>query len=87
MNPTVRTFSTAGRQFFYGLGASLGSVAFSDLLAKEPAAAGPLAPKKPMLPAQGEERHHALHGGRAGAHGHVRSEAETHASCTRPNRS
>nr|AHZ46171.1 secreted protein [uncultured bacterium 12-5D] len=48
-NPTSR------RQFLYGLGASLGSVAFSDLVAREAAktaAAGPLAPKAPMLPAK-----------------------------------
>ncbi len=37
------------RQFLYGLGASLGSVAFSDLVARE---AGPLAPKAPMVPAR-----------------------------------
>ena len=35
------------RNFLYGLGASLGSVAFTDLLAAD-APAGPLAPKKPM---------------------------------------
>lgn len=42
------------RQALFGLGASLGAVAFSDLLAKEAiaAASGPLAPKKPMLPAK-----------------------------------
>lgn len=39
------------RDFLYGLGASLGSVAFSDLVAKE-AAASPLSPKQPMLPAK-----------------------------------
>ncbi len=38
------------RQLLYGLGASLGSVAFSDLLANESGA--PLAPKEPMLPAK-----------------------------------
>ena len=43
-NPMTR------RQMLYGLGASLGSVAFSDLLGKE--AGGPLAPKPPMLPAK-----------------------------------
>ena len=37
------------RDFLYSLGASLGSVAFSDLLAKD---ASPLAPKQPMLPAK-----------------------------------
>ena len=36
------------RNFLYSLGASLGSVAFSDLLAKE--SAGPLAEKEPHLP-------------------------------------
>ena len=41
--------SISRRQLLYGLGASLGSIAFSDLLAKE---AGPLAPKEPMLPAK-----------------------------------
>ncbi len=40
------------RQALLSLGASLGSVAFTDLLAKEPAPAGPLTPKKPMLPAK-----------------------------------
>ena len=39
------------REFLYGLGASLGSVAFSQLLAAESSiAAGPLSPKKPMHP-------------------------------------
>ena len=38
------------RDFLYGLGASLGSVAFSDILAKD--ASGPLSPKQPMLPAK-----------------------------------
>jgi hypothetical protein len=38
------------RQMLYGLGASLGSLAFISLLAKE--AAGPLAPKQSMLPAR-----------------------------------
>lgn len=47
-----RPVSTAAtrREFLYGLGASLGSVAFSDLITKELAA--PLAPKQPMLPAK-----------------------------------
>ncbi|MCP5556118.1 MAG: DUF1501 domain-containing protein [Verrucomicrobiaceae bacterium] len=41
------------RQMFHGLGASLGSLAFTDLLAKEGIAApSPLAPKNPMLPAK-----------------------------------
>ena len=38
------------RNFLYSLGASLGSVAFSDLLAKE--TVGPLAEKEPQLPAK-----------------------------------
>lgn len=38
------------REFLYGLGASMGSVAFTDLLANE--AAGPLAPRDPMFPAK-----------------------------------
>ena len=37
------------REFLYGLGASLGSVAMSDLLAKE---AGPLSVKPQMRPAK-----------------------------------
>lgn len=41
--------SISRRDVLYGLGASLGSVAFSSLLAKE---AGPLVPKQPMLPAK-----------------------------------
>lgn len=49
MNATFFTPPTR-RDFLYGLGASLGSVAFSDLVAKETAA--PLAPKQPMLPAK-----------------------------------
>ena len=41
------------RSVLYGLGASLGSVALSNMLAEEvAAAAGPLAPKKPSLPAK-----------------------------------
>ncbi|HUE69336.1 MAG TPA: DUF1501 domain-containing protein [Pirellulaceae bacterium] len=44
------------REFLYGLGASLGSVAFSALLAEEPATqskpAGPLAPKQGHHPAK-----------------------------------
>ena len=36
------------RDFLYGLGASLGSVAFTDLLAQE--AASPLAPQAPQVP-------------------------------------
>ena len=52
INPLLHSMTTSRRQFFYGLGASLGSVAFSDLLAREAAEikpAGPLAPKKPMF--------------------------------------
>ena len=41
------------RDLLYGLGASVGAVAFTDLLAREAwAAPGPLAPKEPMLPAK-----------------------------------
>jgi len=41
------------REFLYGLGASLGSVAMTNAVAKDAAAAaGPLAVKKPMLPAR-----------------------------------
>jgi hypothetical protein len=40
------------RDFLYGLGATLGPLAFSTLLGPEPAVAGPLAPKKPMHPAK-----------------------------------
>lgn len=49
-----RPVSTAAtrREFIYGLGATLGSVAMTDMVAKEAPAAGPLAPKKPMLPAK-----------------------------------
>ncbi len=37
------------REFLYGLGSSLGALALTDLQARETAAAGPLAPKQPML--------------------------------------
>lgn len=41
------------REFFCGLGATLGSVALTDLLAAEsPQPSGPLSPKPPMLPAK-----------------------------------
>ena len=41
------------REFLYGLGASMGSVAFSSLLAKEQAPLpGPMVPKAPMIPAK-----------------------------------
>ena len=42
------------RQFLYGLGASMGSVAFTNLLANEAplSAPGPLSPKSPMFPAK-----------------------------------
>ena len=39
------------REFLYGLGSSMGSVAFSSLLADE-VTANPMAPKKPMTPAK-----------------------------------
>jgi len=50
-----RPISTASsrREFLYGLGATLGSVAFSDLIAREPLPqAGPLVPKPQMIPAR-----------------------------------
>ena len=50
-----RPFSSAAtrREFLYGLGASMGSVALTGVMAKEAAtAAGPLVPKKPMFPAR-----------------------------------
>ncbi len=41
------------REFLYGLGSSLGSVAMTGLMAQEPLKkAGPLAPRKAMLPAR-----------------------------------
>ncbi len=45
-----RPISTQGtrREFLYGLGASLGAVAMSDLLAREGVGAGPLAPRPAM---------------------------------------
>lgn len=54
MNPNSicsRPISTATsrREFLFGLGSSLGSLAFSDLLAKE---AGPLTPRPPMFPSK-----------------------------------
>ncbi len=42
--------SDSRREFLYGLGASLGSLALTDLLAKD--AASPLAPKPPVRPAK-----------------------------------
>ncbi|MCP5540588.1 MAG: DUF1501 domain-containing protein [Akkermansiaceae bacterium] len=51
MNTAFFPPSPSRRDFLYGLGASLGSVAFSDLIGKE-ATAGPLAPKQPTLPAR-----------------------------------
>ena len=52
--PCSRPFSTAAsrRGFLYGLGATLGSVAMTDLLAGEDAVQGPLLPRKPMIPAR-----------------------------------
>ncbi len=50
-----RPISTAStrREFLYGLGSSLGSLAFSDLLANEATSKpGPLTPKQPMLTAK-----------------------------------
>ena len=40
------------RGFLNGLGTSLGSIALTDLLARDAAAANPLAPKEPMVPAK-----------------------------------
>ncbi len=40
------------RSFLYGLGASLGPLALTEMLSREAVAANPLAPKKPMLPAK-----------------------------------
>ena len=40
------------RSFLYGMGATLGSLAFTDLLAAEQQQTAPLAPKKPMAPAK-----------------------------------
>ncbi len=40
------------REALYGLGALLGSVAFSALLAAEEERTGPLAPRKPHVPAK-----------------------------------
>jgi hypothetical protein len=40
--------NTRRREFLYGLSASLGALALTDLTAAEKAAAGPMAPKKPM---------------------------------------
>ncbi|MEE3296865.1 MAG: DUF1501 domain-containing protein [Planctomycetota bacterium] len=44
--PPLHTASFRRRDFLYGLGASLGSVAFSDLIARAEKA-GPLSPRKP----------------------------------------
>lgn len=44
--------ATTRRELLYGLGATLGSVAMTDLMAKEAVAKGPLAPKKTMIPAK-----------------------------------
>lgn len=57
MNSAPNTGSLRRRDFLYGLGASLGSVAFTDMLQAEAANAGaknanPLEPKKPMHPAK-----------------------------------
>ena len=54
VRPSPSTVRRMGRRdLLYGLGASVGAVAFTDLLAREAhAAPGPLAPKEPMLPAK-----------------------------------
>jgi hypothetical protein len=52
MNPQLPN-SLARREFLYGLGATLGSVALTDMMAKEaPVPTGPVVPKKPMFPAK-----------------------------------
>ena len=54
LNICSRPISTAGsrREFLYGLGATLGGVAMTDMLAAEGlgtgVSGGPLMPKKPM---------------------------------------
>ncbi len=40
------------REFIFSLGASLGSLALTDLMARESAGTGPLAPRPPMRPAR-----------------------------------
>ena len=47
--------NSSRREFLYGLGASLGSVAFSSLLASEGRGASPLAPKPGHFPAQAKQ--------------------------------
>ncbi|MEO1528695.1 MAG: DUF1501 domain-containing protein, partial [Planctomycetota bacterium] len=59
MNATKKTQHAGRRDFLYGLGASLGSVAFtammaSDLDAEERSNAGPLTPKPQQVPARAE---------------------------------
>ncbi len=53
MNPqsTIRNPQSNRRSFLYGLGSSLGALAFTDLLAKD-AVANPLSPKPPVKPAK-----------------------------------
>jgi len=45
-------FIPSRRDFLYGLGSSLGAIALTDLQASEKKSAGPLSPKKTMLPAK-----------------------------------
>lgn len=46
------TIGVPRRDFLFGLGSSLGALALTDLQAAEKKQAGPLAPKKPLLPAR-----------------------------------
>ncbi|GAB5443660.1 MAG: DUF1501 domain-containing protein [Fuerstiella sp.] len=49
----MNTIENSRREFLYGLGSSLGALALTDLQAAEQSASdGPLAPKKPLLPAK-----------------------------------
>lgn len=53
MNTLQQWQQSSRRQFLYGLGASLGSLALTDQLAAETSkATGPLSPKPPMTPAR-----------------------------------
>ena len=49
-----RPVSTAAsrREFLYGMGATLGSVAATNILAKDKVTTGPMVPKDPMIPAR-----------------------------------
>jgi hypothetical protein len=56
------------REFVYGLGASLGSVAFSAMMAAEEKATGPLSPQGAAATGEGEKLHLSHGGGRAIPH-------------------